>query len=112
MKNTLLLLIFLTFGVYSFGQEVENPRFNLKQQVVSNQLLLETMPVNEMQIGITIFTANSKDVNDQRLTEQITIYRGKATHAINISDLPSGDYFIEIFQEKIGRIFRKQFTKK
>lgn len=112
MKRTILSLCFLMFLTLSLNaQETENPRFNLKNNVVTSVLQLETAPVSEMHLNIQIYTAGVKDANVSRVSQQITALRGKATHSIDVSDLPSGTYFIEISQEKKGRIYRKQFTK-
>ena len=111
MKRFLLsFLLMVFFGVVN-AQEVENPRFKLQETTVSSTLQLETNPVNEMKINVQIFTSNIKDQNSVRLNEQLIIQRGKSMHNINVSELPSGSYFIEISQEKKGRIYRKQFTK-
>ena len=111
MKKYLLSIVLITFLGMLHAQELENPRFSLADTSVPSVLVLESNPVNEMQLNIQIFSAGVKAADSQRISDNITVTRGKSSHQIDVSELEAGNYVIEISQEKKGRIYRKQFTK-
>lgn len=110
MKKFLLSIMLICVIGLLQAQEKENPRFSLVSTQVTNVLELQSNPVNTMHLDTYIFTAENKSVNDTRINTKIDIHRGRQVNKIDISTLPSGDYFIEII-ENGKRIYRKLFTK-
>ncbi len=110
MKKFLLSIMLICLIGLLHAQEKENPRFSLASTHVTNILELESNPVNTMQLSTYIFTAEDKTTNDARIVTEFEITRGKQVNKIDISTLPSGNYFIEIIDSG-KRIYRKLFTK-
>ncbi len=112
MKRFLLsafLLIFMLIG--SIAQEKANNNIELSNEKVGNELIFNTHFNEPLQAGYSIFKHGVKQKSDFRLDNQLQIPSGNETLSIDISSLPKGEYFIELYTNEAGRIFRKIFIK-